>query len=169
MNEAVGFAPAPAVSRLAAAVRVAGGGMFCIKMTHNRRCFDDWSVAYEMAASEVRAGAPALKKFRCKQGNFKRPLGAGESCEQHRAESNTCGPNSAQRQTAEFISVTAEFSEENERGFPLFAGLQRISSGISFCEGSTNYFRRTSTRRFCAWLASPSPPAVAFVSACPMA
>jgi hypothetical protein len=35
--------------------------MFWIKMAHDRRCFDDWSVAYEMAASEVRAGAPALK------------------------------------------------------------------------------------------------------------
>jgi hypothetical protein len=68
MNEAVGFAPVPAaraivpaVSRLAAAVREARSGMFWIKMTHDRRCFDDWSVAYEMAASEVRAGAPALK------------------------------------------------------------------------------------------------------------
>ena len=68
MNQAFGFAPlpaaraiVPAVSRLAAAVREAGGGMFRIEMTHDRRCFDDWSVAYEMAAPEVRAGAPALK------------------------------------------------------------------------------------------------------------
>jgi hypothetical protein len=48
-------------SRLAAAVREASSGMFWIKMTHDRRCFDDWSVAYEMAAPEIRAGALALK------------------------------------------------------------------------------------------------------------
>jgi ureidoacrylate peracid hydrolase len=68
MNEAVGFTPVPtaraivpAVSRLAAAVREASGGMIWIKKSPDRRCFDDWSVAYEMAAPEVRAGAPALK------------------------------------------------------------------------------------------------------------
>src|ERR1700758_95440 len=61
MNEAVGFAPVPtardivpAVNRLAAAVREAGGGVFWVKMTHDQRCFDDWSVAYEMAAPEYR-------------------------------------------------------------------------------------------------------------------
>src|SRR5215472_9596448 len=61
MNEAVGFAPVPAardivptVNRLAAAVRQAGGGVFWVKMTHDQRCLDDWSVAYEMAAPEYR-------------------------------------------------------------------------------------------------------------------
>jgi ureidoacrylate peracid hydrolase len=61
MNDAVGFAPVPAardivpaVNRLAAAVRETGGGVFWIKMTHDQRCFDDWSVAYEMAAPEYR-------------------------------------------------------------------------------------------------------------------
>ena len=57
MNDAVGFAvvPAaraivPAVNRLAAALRAAGGGVFWIKMTHD----DDWSVAYELATPEFR-------------------------------------------------------------------------------------------------------------------
>ena len=55
MNDAVGFAavPAerdivPAVNRLAAAVRETGGGVFWIKMTHDERCFAEWSVAYEL-------------------------------------------------------------------------------------------------------------------------
>jgi ureidoacrylate peracid hydrolase len=61
MNEAVGHAvcPAaldivPAVNRLAAAVRNAGGGVFWIQMTHDRHCLDEWSVAHEMAAPEMR-------------------------------------------------------------------------------------------------------------------
>src|SRR5262249_55739177 len=55
MNEEVGFAPVPAareivpaVNRLAAAVRETGGGVFWIKMTHDERCFAEWSVAYEL-------------------------------------------------------------------------------------------------------------------------
>ena len=61
MNEAVGHAvcPAareivPAVNRLAAAVRSAGGGVFWIQMTHDQRCLDEWSVAHQMASSEMR-------------------------------------------------------------------------------------------------------------------
>src|SRR6516164_5141488 len=61
MNDAVGFAavPAardivPAVNRLAAAVRETGGGVFWIKMTHDERCFADWSVAYELPTPEFR-------------------------------------------------------------------------------------------------------------------
>ena len=38
----------PAVNRLAAAVRETGGGVFWIKMTHDERCFSEWSVAYEL-------------------------------------------------------------------------------------------------------------------------
>src|ERR1700724_337619 len=55
MNEAVEFAAVaaardivPAVNRLAAAVRETGGGVFWIKMTHDERCFAEWSVAYEL-------------------------------------------------------------------------------------------------------------------------
>jgi ureidoacrylate peracid hydrolase len=51
MDEAVGHAvcPAaldivPAVNRLAAAVRQAGGGVFWVRMTHDEKCRDDWSV-----------------------------------------------------------------------------------------------------------------------------
>jgi ureidoacrylate peracid hydrolase len=62
INDAVGFAavPAardivPAVNRLAAAVRETGGGVFWIKMTHNERCFANWSVAYELPTPEFRA------------------------------------------------------------------------------------------------------------------
>jgi ureidoacrylate peracid hydrolase len=62
MNDAVGFAavPAardivPAVNRLAAAVRETGGGVFWIKMTHDKQCFSEWSVAYELPTPEVRA------------------------------------------------------------------------------------------------------------------
>lgn len=61
MNDAVGFAPVPAardivpaVNRLAAAVRETGGGVFWIKMTHDERCFEDWSVAYELPTPEYR-------------------------------------------------------------------------------------------------------------------
>lgn len=61
MNDAIGFAavPAapdivPAVNRLAAAVRETGGGVFWIKMTHDERCFTDWSVAYELPTPEYR-------------------------------------------------------------------------------------------------------------------
>jgi ureidoacrylate peracid hydrolase len=62
MNDAIGFAavPAardivPAVNRLAAAVRETGGGVFWIKMTHDERCFSEWSVAYELPTPEFRA------------------------------------------------------------------------------------------------------------------
>ena len=62
MNDAVGFAPVPAardivpaVNRLAAAVRETGGGVFWIKMTHDERCFDEWSVAYQLPTPEFRA------------------------------------------------------------------------------------------------------------------
>src|SRR6266403_1035214 len=62
MNDAVGHAvvPAardivPAVNRLAAAVRETGGGVFWIKMTHDERCFNEWSVAYELPTAEYRA------------------------------------------------------------------------------------------------------------------
>jgi ureidoacrylate peracid hydrolase len=62
MNDAVGFAvvPAardivPAVNRLAATVRETGGGVFWIKMTHDDRCFSEWSVAYELPTPEYRA------------------------------------------------------------------------------------------------------------------
>jgi ureidoacrylate peracid hydrolase len=61
MNEAVGFAPVPgardivpAVNRLAVAVRETGGGVFWIKMTHDERCFDDWSVAYQLPTPQFR-------------------------------------------------------------------------------------------------------------------
>ena len=61
MNDAVGHAvvPAardivPAVNRLAAAVRRNGGGVFWVKMTHDERCFAEWSVAYEMPTPELR-------------------------------------------------------------------------------------------------------------------
>ena len=62
MNDAVGFAAVPAardivppVNRLAAAVRETGGGVFWIKMTHDERCFREWSVAYELPTLEYRA------------------------------------------------------------------------------------------------------------------
>jgi ureidoacrylate peracid hydrolase len=61
MDDRVGFAviPAaraivPAVNRLAAALRDAGGGVFWVRMTHDARCLDDWSVAYEMPTPEFR-------------------------------------------------------------------------------------------------------------------
>jgi nicotinamidase-related amidase len=42
----------PAVNRLAAALREAGGGVFWIRMTHAEHCFGDWSVAYELPTPE---------------------------------------------------------------------------------------------------------------------
>ena len=61
MNEAVGHAvcPAardivPAVNRLAAAVREAGGGVFWVRMTHDDRCLEEWSVAFAMSTPEMR-------------------------------------------------------------------------------------------------------------------
>jgi ureidoacrylate peracid hydrolase len=61
MNEAVGHAVVPsardivpAVNRLAAAVRQTGGGVFWIKMTHDDRCLEDWSVAFELATPAMR-------------------------------------------------------------------------------------------------------------------
>jgi ureidoacrylate peracid hydrolase len=61
MNEAVGHAVVPAardivptVNRLAAALRETGGGVFWIKMTHDARCLDEWSVAHEMASPAMR-------------------------------------------------------------------------------------------------------------------
>jgi ureidoacrylate peracid hydrolase len=61
MNDSIGFAVipsardiVPAVNRLAAAVRETGGGVFWIKMTHDARCLDDWSIAYELPTQEYR-------------------------------------------------------------------------------------------------------------------
>ncbi|MGE0260180.1 MAG: isochorismatase family protein [Alphaproteobacteria bacterium] len=61
MDDAVGHAvcPAardivPAVNRLAAAVRRAGGGVFWVQMTHDKRCLDDWSVAFEISTPAMR-------------------------------------------------------------------------------------------------------------------
>jgi ureidoacrylate peracid hydrolase len=60
MNDAVGHAvcPAardivPAVNRLAAAVRDAGGGVFWVQMTHDQRCLEEWSVAHDMSSPEM--------------------------------------------------------------------------------------------------------------------
>ena len=62
MNDAVGHAvcPAahdivPAINRLAAALRQAGGAVFWVRMTHDGRCLDDWSVAFEIATPEAQA------------------------------------------------------------------------------------------------------------------
>jgi ureidoacrylate peracid hydrolase len=61
MDDAVGHAVAPAareivpaVNRLAAAVRAAGGGVFWVKNTHDERCLSEWSVAHAMATPEMR-------------------------------------------------------------------------------------------------------------------
>src|SRR5437868_6728540 len=61
MNEAVGHAVVaaardivPAVNRLAAAVRQKGGGVFCVQMTHDDNCLDDWSIAFEMSTPAMR-------------------------------------------------------------------------------------------------------------------
>src|SRR6516165_7524649 len=48
MNDAVGFSAVPAA-------RETGGGVFWIKMTHDERCFSEWSVAYELPTPEYRA------------------------------------------------------------------------------------------------------------------
>jgi ureidoacrylate peracid hydrolase len=57
MDSAVGHAvcPAavdivPAINRLAAAVRQAGGGVFWIKTTHDERSLHEWSISYEMSS-----------------------------------------------------------------------------------------------------------------------
>jgi ureidoacrylate peracid hydrolase len=62
MEEPVGHAVVPAardivpeVNRLAAAVRQAGGGVFWVKMTHDDRCLEDWSVVFDMLTPERRA------------------------------------------------------------------------------------------------------------------
>jgi ureidoacrylate peracid hydrolase len=61
MNEAVGHAvcPAaraivPAVNRLAAALRRAGGGVFWVRMTHDDDCLAAWSVAFAMSTPAMR-------------------------------------------------------------------------------------------------------------------
>ena len=61
MNDAVGHAVVPsardivpAVNRLAAAMRATGGGVFWIKMTHDDRCLEDWSVAFEISTPAMR-------------------------------------------------------------------------------------------------------------------
>jgi ureidoacrylate peracid hydrolase len=61
MDETVGHAVVPmardivpTVNRLAAAVRETGGGVFWIKMTHDERCLEDWSVAFELATPTMR-------------------------------------------------------------------------------------------------------------------
>src|SRR5437870_12838376 len=57
MNDAVGHAVvpaardiAPAVNRLADAVRRSGGGVFWGQMTHDESCLDEWSVGFEIPA-----------------------------------------------------------------------------------------------------------------------
>ncbi|HVH76096.1 MAG TPA: cysteine hydrolase [Stellaceae bacterium] len=61
MDEAVGHAVCPAaidivptVNRLARALRAAGGGVFWVRMTHDARCLEDWSVAHAIATPEMR-------------------------------------------------------------------------------------------------------------------
>jgi ureidoacrylate peracid hydrolase len=61
MNKAVGHAVVasaldivPAVNRLATTVRQTGGGVFWVRMTHDERCLDDWSVAFEISTPERR-------------------------------------------------------------------------------------------------------------------
>lgn len=56
MDEAVGFAAVPsardivpAVNRLAASVRQVGGGVFWVRMTHDERCLDEWSVNFAIS------------------------------------------------------------------------------------------------------------------------
>jgi ureidoacrylate peracid hydrolase len=62
MNPEVGHAVCPsaldivpAINRLAGAVRQSGGGVVWVRMTHDDRCLDDWSVAFGMAPPEQRA------------------------------------------------------------------------------------------------------------------
>ena len=45
----------PAINRLAAAVRAAGGGVFWVKNTHDERCLAEWSVMHDMATPAARA------------------------------------------------------------------------------------------------------------------
>ncbi len=45
----------PAVNRLAAAVREAGGGVFWVQNTHDASCDTEWSVMQRMATPEARA------------------------------------------------------------------------------------------------------------------
>ena len=45
----------PAVNRLAAGVRQAGGGVFWVRMTHDRNCETDWSVNQEIVTPAARA------------------------------------------------------------------------------------------------------------------
>jgi ureidoacrylate peracid hydrolase len=61
MDESVGHAVCPAaidivptVNRLARAVRGAGGGVFWVRMTHDARCLEEWSVAHEIASPAMR-------------------------------------------------------------------------------------------------------------------
>src|SRR5947207_10931492 len=61
MNDAVGHAvvPAardivPAVNRLADAIRRSGGGVFWVQMTHDARCLDEWSTAFEISTPAMR-------------------------------------------------------------------------------------------------------------------
>ena len=61
MDEEVGHAVCPAaidivptVNRLAQAVRAAGGGVFWVRMTHDERCLEEWSVAHEIALPAMR-------------------------------------------------------------------------------------------------------------------
>jgi ureidoacrylate peracid hydrolase len=44
----------PAVNRLAVAVRQSGGGVFWVQMTHDDKCLDDWSVAFDMSTPAMR-------------------------------------------------------------------------------------------------------------------
>ncbi len=59
MNEAIGRAVVPArdivpvINRLAAALREAGGGVFWVRMTHDERSLEDWSVAHEVASAAM--------------------------------------------------------------------------------------------------------------------
>jgi ureidoacrylate peracid hydrolase len=61
MDETVGHAVVraaidivPAVNRLAGAVREAGGGVFWVRMTHDDKCLDDWSSAFDMLTPTMR-------------------------------------------------------------------------------------------------------------------
>jgi ureidoacrylate peracid hydrolase len=61
MDEAVGHAVCPSaidivptVNRLARALRAAGGGVFWVRMTHDARCLEEWSVAHEIAIPKMR-------------------------------------------------------------------------------------------------------------------
>jgi ureidoacrylate peracid hydrolase len=45
----------PAVNRLAAAVRQAGGGVFWVRMAHDERCATEWSVNHQIVTPAARA------------------------------------------------------------------------------------------------------------------